>query len=146
VARSPSSTGSTTGSGGPLGNGFGLGRSGRLCINYRRRTLDVVTRWEFTESRRDFAVKVDGRVILDDDAMVDAAPRGLGLAYVMEHRVRDHLAAGQLVRVLARYCVPFDGLYLYYPSRAQIAPKVQAFVDFFKRPKRQERRKRAKPT
>lgn len=111
------------------------------CINYRRRALGVVSRWEFTEDGKDFHVAVEGRVLIDDgDLMVDAALRGLGVAYVMESAVREALASKRLVQVLDTFCVPFPGLYLYYPSRAQIAPKVQAFVDFFKLPSRVKRR------
>ncbi len=111
------------------------------CINYRRRALGVVSRWEFTNDGKDFHVAVEGRVLIDDgDLMMDAALRGLGVAYVMESVAREALASKRLVRVLDAFCVPFPGLYLYYPSRAQIAPKVQAFVDFFKLPSRVKRR------
>ncbi len=111
------------------------------CINYRRRALGVVARWEFTEHGKDFQVAVEGRVLLNDgDLMVDAALRGVGIAYVMESTVRGALAERRLVRVLEAFCTPFPGLFLYYPSRAQIAPKVQAFVDFFRMPSRIKRR------
>lgn len=102
------------------------------CINYRRRTLGVVYRWEFTEKGKDFAVAVEGRVLLNDgQLMVDAAVDGLGLAYVPEHAAREALADGRLVRVLGAYCPPFPGFFLYYPSRAQLAPKLRALVDFY---------------
>jgi DNA-binding transcriptional LysR family regulator len=113
------------------------------CINYRRRALGVVPRWEFTENGKDFQVAVQGRVLINDgDLMVDAALRGLGVAYVMESTVREALAEKRLVRVLDAFCAPFPGLFLYYPSRAQIAPKVQAFVGFFKLPSRIKRHSR----
>ena len=101
------------------------------CINYRRRTLGVVYRWEFTENAKDFDVAVNGRVLLNDgDLMISAALSGVGLAFVGEDTVQEELKDKRLVRVLESFCVPFPGLYLYYPSRAQIAPKLQAFVDF----------------
>lgn len=103
------------------------------CIGYRRRTLGVVARWEFTEDGKDFEIGVKGRLLLDDgDLMLRAAIDGLGLAYVMERSAREAIADKRLVRVLDAYCAPFPGLFLYYPSRAQIAPKLQAFVDFLK--------------
>ena len=64
--------------------------------------------------------------------MVRGAVDGLGLAYVMERSAREALAAKQLRRVLEPYCVPFPGFFLYYPSRAHLAPKLQALVDFLK--------------
>jgi DNA-binding transcriptional LysR family regulator len=103
------------------------------CINYRRRSLGVVYRWEFTEDAKDFEIAVNGRILLDDgDLMVSAALDGLGLAYVPDFAVREHLTEGRLVRVLEAFCVPFPGIFLYYPSRAYIAPKLQALVDFLK--------------
>jgi DNA-binding transcriptional LysR family regulator len=103
------------------------------CINYRRRSLGVIYRWEFTEDGKDFEIAVNGRMLLNDgDLMMKAALDGLGLAYVLESGVREHLASKRLVRVLDAFCVPFPGFFLYYPSRAQIAPKLQALVDFFK--------------
>jgi len=56
----------------------------------------------------------------------------LGIAYVMDCAARPLLVDKRLVRVLEPFCEPFPGFFLYYPSRAQMAPKLRAFVDFFK--------------
>jgi len=71
--------------------------------------------------------------------MVLAAMDGLGLAYVAESRVREHLAANTLVRVLDAWCPPFPGLFLYYPSRANVAPKLKALVEFLKKQRAKRR-------
>jgi DNA-binding transcriptional LysR family regulator len=103
------------------------------CINYRRRTLGVVYRWEFTDGGKDFEVAVNGRLLLNDgDILVSAALDGLGLAYVIESTVREHVAAKRLVRVLDPFCTPFPGFFLYYPSRTHLAPKLQALVNTLK--------------
>ncbi len=103
------------------------------CINYRRRTLGGVYRWEFSERSKDFEMAVKGRLLVNDaDLMLDAALRGLGLAYLLETAVADHVRAGRLVTVLSDFCAPFPGFFLYYPSRAHLAPKLQALVDFLK--------------
>ncbi len=100
------------------------------CINYRRRTLGVVYRWELSVDGKDIEMAVNGRLLVNDGAlMVDAALDGLGLAYVVESNVSEYLADGRLVRVLESCCVPFPGFFLYYPSRAHIAPKLLALVD-----------------
>jgi DNA-binding transcriptional LysR family regulator len=64
--------------------------------------------------------------------VVDAAVDGVGFAYVFESMVREHLSAKRLARVLEDYCPPFPGYFLYYPGRANIAPKLRAFVDFMR--------------
>jgi DNA-binding transcriptional LysR family regulator len=110
------------------------------CINYRRIALREIYRWEFTVAGKDIEIAVEGSLIANDvDAMLDAAIGGVGLVYTLESIVHDHIAAGRLVRVLAPYCPPFPGLYLYYPSRKNLAPKLQAFVDFLKPGKRRAR-------
>ncbi len=113
------------------------------CINYRRKSTGVVYRWDFTEAGKDFVVAVNGRLLLNDgELMVRSALDGLGIAYLMESRVRQELDSKRLVRVLEAYCEPFPGFYLYYPSRAQLAPKVKAFSDFFKYEPRARKRPR----
>jgi DNA-binding transcriptional LysR family regulator len=101
------------------------------CITYRRIRRGDIYRWELTVDGKDIEIAVDGRVVINDgEAMVAAAIDGLGLANVLESTVREHIAARRLVRVLAKYCPPFPGLFLYYPSRAQLAPKLAAFIAF----------------
>jgi DNA-binding transcriptional LysR family regulator len=103
------------------------------CITYRQLSNGGIYRWEFSELGKDFEIAVDGRIIVNDaELMVDAALQGLGLAHVFESNVHDLVAKKKLVRVLDAFCDPFPGFFLYYPSRANIAPKLQAFVDFMK--------------
>ena len=103
------------------------------CINYRRIASKSVYRWEFTDRGRDISIAVEGRLITNDsDVMVRAAIDGVGLAYVIEESVADALADGRLARVLVPYCPRFPGLFLYYPGRASLAPKLRALVDFLR--------------
>ena len=108
--------------------------AGHDCINYRQKTRGGIYRWEFTDRGKDFDIAVDGHITTNDgDVMVAAAVDGLGLAYVLESTVTAELADKRLVRVLDAFCPPFPGYFLYYASRAQIAPKVQALVDFLRK-------------
>ncbi len=110
------------------------------CINYRQQSSGAVYRWEFTENGKDFLVAAPGRLIANDAAvMVDAAKNGLGLAYVLECMVRGELAQKRLVRVLDAFCPPFPGFFLYYPSRAQLAPKLKALIECLKVPSRRSK-------
>ena len=54
--------------------------------------------------------------------IVAAALAGRGIAFTIEGHVARHFADGSLVRVLEDWCEPFDGYYLYYPSRRQPSP------------------------
>ncbi|CAM4487749.1 LysR family transcriptional regulator [Corallococcus exiguus] len=103
------------------------------CINYRSRTTGGLLRWGLSDGGKRIEVAVEGRAVFDDAELVlDAAVAGLGLAYVPESRIRKLLAEKRLVRVLEPYSTTLPGFFLYYPSRAQVAPKLKALIDFFK--------------
>jgi DNA-binding transcriptional LysR family regulator len=54
---------------------------------------------------------------------------GVGIAYVAEPLARSYLREGGLKWLLPQTAVEFDGLFLYYPQRASLAPKLRAFID-----------------
>lgn len=113
------------------------------CINVRTITRGIIYRWEFTEAGKDFEIAVDGRIIANEaGVVVRAACDGLGLAYVVESSVRAELDDQRLVRVLEPYCPSYPGYHLYYSSRAQLAPKLRALVDFLRRSATNRRRVR----
>jgi DNA-binding transcriptional LysR family regulator len=90
------------------------------CINLRLPTHGGLYAWEFEKGGRELRVRVEGQLVFNGTApMLDAALAGFGLAYLPEDQVQAHLAEGRLVRVLADWCPPYPGYYLYYPSRRQ---------------------------
>jgi DNA-binding transcriptional LysR family regulator len=113
------------------------------CINWHRSPDDPPYRWEFTEKGRDFSVAVDSRVLSNDtDFNLRLAAAGVGLAVTYVDMAREWLARGELVRVLAAYCPPFPGCFLYYPQRRQASPPLRALVEHLLR-RRKARRDRA---
>jgi DNA-binding transcriptional LysR family regulator len=89
------------------------------CINLRMMSGSIYA-WEFERAGRELSVRVNGPLVFNNvDLIVDAAVAGHGLAHLVEDRVAPLLAKGALVRVLENWCDPFDGYYLYYPSRRQ---------------------------
>jgi len=104
------------------------------CLRFRFGSR-AIYRWEFAHPTgaskgRWFELDVDGPLTTNDPALsIRAAEDGLGLTYMLEISVREALAAGRLEPVLADWLPPFDGVYLYYPSRQQVPPKLRAFID-----------------
>lgn len=105
---------------------------GHRCIR-RRFSSGAIYRWELEKQGRPVVVDVSGPLILSSQHLMrQAAIDGLGLAFVFDPRVEEDIAEGRLVRVLEDWCPPFDGFYIYYPSRRQMRPSLRAFVDFFR--------------
>jgi DNA-binding transcriptional LysR family regulator len=100
------------------------------CINLRLLTFGGLYAWEFEQDGRELKVRVDGQLVFNDThMMMKAAVAGLGLAFVMEDQVAQHLTDGRLVRVLADWCAPFSGYHLYYPSRRQLPPAFRLLLE-----------------
>jgi len=93
------------------------------CITIRLPTYGGIFPWEFEKKGEELKVRVEGQLVFNNIAMrLDAALKGLGLAYMPEDLVQAHVAKGRLIRVLADWCPPFSGYHLYYPSRRQSSP------------------------
>ena len=100
------------------------------CIRYRMGAGGPVYRWEFEKRGKPVTVSVSGPLIVNDvEVTLRAALDGLGLAFLFEEHAAEHIARGKLVRVLEDWCPPFDGFFLYYPSRRQQPAALRALVD-----------------
>lgn len=104
------------------------------CINMRLPTYGGLYAWEFEKGKRELHVHVDGPLALNSVTMrTEAALAGLGLAYLPEDQVIEHVKAGRLVRVLDDWLPPSPGYHLYYPSRRQPSPAFRLLVDALRR-------------
>lgn len=101
------------------------------CLNLRLPTHGgSLYAWEFEKDGRELNVRVEGQLVFNSAGLLlDAALRGMGLAYLTEGHVRPYVAEGRLVRVLADWCPPFSGYHLYYPSRRQPSPAFTLLVE-----------------
>lgn len=98
--------------------------------DHRMGAFGPVYRWEFEKRGKPVTVSVSGPLTVNDaEFLIRAALDGVGLAFLIEDHVAEHIARGALVRVLEDWCPPFDGYFLYYPSRRHQPPALQALVD-----------------
>jgi DNA-binding transcriptional LysR family regulator len=103
------------------------------CINLRFPTLGGIYVWEFERNKRELLVRVECQVTFNETRLiVKAACAGLGVAFVLEDHVTEHIAKGRLKRVLEDWCPPFAGYHIYYPSRRQPTPAFALLLDALK--------------
>ncbi|MBN3806446.1 LysR family transcriptional regulator [Paraburkholderia sp. Ac-20336] len=106
--------------------------SAHNCIR-RRFESGRLYRWELEHDGHAVSVEVKGSVILpQQELMRQAALDGVGLAFLFEEAVAADVREGRLISVMEEWCPPFDGFYIYYPSRRQMRPALRAFVEFFR--------------
>ncbi|AXV79739.1 MULTISPECIES: LysR family transcriptional regulator [Ralstonia solanacearum species complex] len=86
------------------------------CIRFRFLS-GALYRWELERRGSSASIDVDGPMTLGNtNLMVDAALAGIGIAWVPEYLVVEHLAAGRLVHLLPDWSPSLPGLCLYYPA------------------------------
>lgn len=109
--------------------------TGHNCISLRLPTHGGLYVWEFEKKGKELKVRVEGQLIFNNIAMrMEAALAGLGLAFMAEDLVQEHIQAGRLIRVLSDWCEPFSGYHLYYPSRRQSSPAFTLLRDALRYP------------
>jgi DNA-binding transcriptional LysR family regulator len=109
--------------------------TGHACINLRLPTLGGLYVWEFRQGNRELNVRVDGQLVFNSPLQIlNATLAGLGLAFILEDRVQEHIAQGRLKRVLDDWSPTFTGYHLYYPSRRQSSPAFSLLVDALRYP------------
>jgi DNA-binding transcriptional LysR family regulator len=115
------------------------------CIRFRLPSGKIY-RWEFKRNDRELRLDVAGAITLDHmGLMVEAASRGLGIAYVWAELAREAIARKRLVPVLERWTPLLPGHCLYYPSHRLVPPPLRAFIDVLKELDRRPEPKRAAP-
>ncbi len=104
------------------------------CINLRLPTFGGFYVWEFEKGGKEMKVRVNGPLAFNSSKLVvEAALAGSGLAFLLEDRLKPHLKSGKLIRVLADWCPPFPGYFLYYPSRRQLTPAFSELIRSLRR-------------
>ena len=84
-------------------------------------------------------MRVKGPLIMNDATLaLDAAVDDFGLLYTSEVALLDEVEAGKLKIVLDRYAAASAGIYLYFPHRSQVHPKLRAFIEHVKGSRRHE--------
>jgi DNA-binding transcriptional LysR family regulator len=88
------------------------------CINLLLPTSGGLWSWPFAKDGRELKVRAEGPLAFNAIPLIlSAALAGLGLACLPDDVVREHVAAGRLVRVLADWSPLTTGSHLYYPNR-----------------------------
>jgi DNA-binding transcriptional LysR family regulator len=102
------------------------------CLRMRRSNGSIAP-WSFVSGNKPIEAIVAGPLIAHDfPTLLGAAVEDLGLAQVPGPVAAGPVKAGKLVHVLERFAPMVPGVFLYYPSRHQMMPKLRAFIDHVK--------------
>jgi DNA-binding transcriptional LysR family regulator len=102
------------------------------CLRIRRSNGSIGP-WSFVSGNKPIEAVVSGPLIAHDyPSLLGAAVEDMGLVQAPEPISASLVRSGKLVRVLERFAPITPGVFLYFPSRRQMLPKLRAFVDHMK--------------
>ena len=100
------------------------------CINVRLPSHGGIYAWEFEKDDKQVRIKTPGQLIFNSvPPMLAATLDSVGLSFMPDFLVADHLATGRLEAVLEDWSQPFTGLHLFYPSRRYASPAFKLVLD-----------------
>ena len=86
------------------------------CVRFRFES-GALYKWHLEQRGRAYSLDVAGPITVSNlNLAVDAALAGLGIAWIPEERVAEHLANGRLVQLLNKWSPAIPGLCLYHPG------------------------------
>ncbi|TBY08229.1 LysR family transcriptional regulator [Rhizobium laguerreae] len=86
--------------------------------------------WHFVNGEKIITVNPRGRFKADNGvALTAAAVAGIGIAYLPEGLIKEHVASGALVPVMPNYPLPTAGIYVVRPPAQYPAKKVRVLTE-----------------
>ncbi len=99
-----------------------------LLLMFGRRVFD---RWSFEENGKSREVQVRGSLWSDNAEVVHGwALAGYGIALKALWDIEEDLAAGRLIELLKPFSHDEINLYIVYPTRTHLPPRIRVFIDF----------------
>jgi DNA-binding transcriptional LysR family regulator len=102
------------------------------CLRMRR-SNGSIAHWQFADGDKTVEAIVSGPLIAHDyPTLLGAAIQGLGLVQLPDPLVKAPTRDGRLQSVLTPFAVTVPGVFLYYPDKRQVLPKLRAFIEHVK--------------
>ncbi|MBA8881881.1 LysR substrate-binding domain-containing protein [Phyllobacterium myrsinacearum] len=87
-------------------------------------------KWQFMDGDKIVTVRPQGRFIADNAmSLVAAALDGIGIAYLPEPLVADHIGSGALVPIMTRHPIPPAGIFVVRPPGQYPSRKVRVLTE-----------------
>jgi DNA-binding transcriptional LysR family regulator len=102
------------------------------CLRMRRSNGSIAP-WRFVDGNKAVEAIVSGPLIAHDySTLLGAAIQGVGFAQVPGPLAKAPIAEGRLHALLTPFAVTAPGVFLYYPGKRQVLPKLRAFIEHVK--------------
>jgi DNA-binding transcriptional LysR family regulator len=102
------------------------------CICFRFPHSGKFQAWALTRDGVRVEASVPRSLVCSSvEGRIEFALQGHGIAYAADFVIREELASGRLVQLLADFSAEQDEINLLWPSGRNMVPRLRAFIDFF---------------
>lgn len=96
----------------------------------RKSSSSHARRWQFMDGDRIITVRPQGRFVADSGiSLASAALDGIGIGYLPESLVADHICSGALVPIMTRHPIPPAGIFVVRPPGQHPSRKVRILTE-----------------
>ena len=104
------------------------------CLLHRFPSTGRLDRWALRRDGESLELELPSLAVASAvEPLIEMAEQGLGLAYVPNFLVRQHLQKGVLTAVLQEFAAERKVLRALWPSGRHLSPKIRVFVEFMGR-------------
>jgi DNA-binding transcriptional LysR family regulator len=101
------------------------------CLRYKFPTTGQLQDWDLEVATAGTPLVLPATLVFNSvEALIFAAARGLGIAYLPDFAVREALATGALRTVLDAHLKSGGNFSILWPGNRYLLPKVRVFIDF----------------
>lgn len=101
------------------------------CIQFRHPNTGKLQSWGLADAGGAAEIRPPASAVCNSiEARIAFAVRGVGLAYLADFTVREHIASGRLVPVLTDLAEREGALRMLWASAPHPAPKLRALIDY----------------
>ncbi|MDE2429675.1 MAG: LysR family transcriptional regulator [Burkholderiales bacterium] len=101
------------------------------CLHYKFPSTGKLQEWRMNLASGVTAPRLPVNLSCNNiEALIIAAQQGLGLVYLPDFAVREHVLAGHLQPVLTEYTTIGGMFSILWPSSPYLSPKLRVFIDF----------------
>lgn len=95
--------------------------------------------WQFSEQKKKKTLRIQPRLtVTSNQAAIDAAASGLGIARLISYQVGDELKTGRLKTILSDYQLPAIPVHIIHREGRMASSKVRCFIDLMSQRLRQD--------
>jgi DNA-binding transcriptional LysR family regulator len=103
-----------------------------VCLHFRYPTTGKLQGWGFDDSNLEHDLKQSaGFVFNNTEAVLAAASRGVGIAYIPTFVAHEALQSGRLVPTLREFEARQGTFWIVWPSSRHMLPRLRVCIDYF---------------